>query len=238
MPPGVGDILELLRSGHIEVLGLIPLSSNYTFLARVTGGDQQALAVYKPIRGEQPLWDFPDGTLAAREVAAFAVSEAGGWDLVPPTVLRDDAPLGAGSLQLFIEHDPGRHFFVLVEERPDDFAPFAAFDAVINNADRKGGHVLEGKDGRLWAVDHGLSFHVDPKLRTVIWEFAEQPFARQIVRALERTEQALNGALNERLGELLSREEAHACLVRVRSLLSERRFPRPETDRPLPWPLV
>ena len=237
-PAGVGEILELLQTGNVEVLGLIPYSSNYTFLAKVTAGEAEALAVYKPIRGERPLWDFPDGTLAAREVAAFLLSEAGGWSLVPPTVLREDAPLGPGSLQFFIHHDPERHFFALVEERIDDFTVFAAFDAVINNADRKGGHVLEAKDGRLWAVDHGLSFHVEPKLRTVIWEFAEQPFEDGLRDILKRTEEQLEGALGERLTKILSLEESAATLARVKRLRAAGHFPTPETDRPLPWPLV
>ena len=237
-PTSVGDILDLLETGDVEVLGLIPYSSNYTFLARVTKGETEAHAVYKPIRGERPLWDFPDGTLAAREVAAFLVSEAGGWGLVPPTVLRDDAPLGAGSLQFFIDHDPERHFFVLVEEREKDFTAFAAFDAVINNADRKGGHVLEARDARLWAVDHGLSFHVEPKLRTVIWEFAEQPFEPALAATLASTEARLESDLGEKLAHLLSAEEAAATLDRVRRLRATGHFPTPETDRPLPWPLV
>ena len=237
-PPTVGEILELLSTGDVEVLGLIPYSSNYTFLARVTRGEDQVLAVYKPIKGERPLWDFPSGTLAAREVAAFLVSEAAGWNLVPPTVLRKDAPLGEGSLQFFVEHDPDRHFFVLIEERPDDFRTFAAFDVVINNADRKGGHVLEGKDGRLWAVDHGVSFHVEPKLRTVIWEFAERPLGTPILEALVRIEEELERGLSDEIEGLLSESEADATLERLRALRSSGSFPRPQSERPLPWPLV
>ena len=237
-PATVGDVLQLLRSGEVEVLGLIPYASNYTFLARVTKGDDEALAVYKPIRGERPLWDFPTGTLAAREVAAFLVSDASGWSLVPPTVLREEAPHGAGSLQFFIEHDPNRHYFVLFAERPEDFTTFAAFDVVINNADRKGGHVLEGTDGRLWAVDHGVSFHVDPKLRTVIWDFAEQPLSDDIVGGLARIESALSSDLGAEVARLLSRAEVDATLGRVRRLRASGRFPPPDTDRPLPWPLV
>src|SRR5680860_1009798 len=165
-----GDTVELLNRGEVEVLGLLPYSSNYVFLARITAEGEEALAVYKPTRGERPLWDFATGTLAAREVAAFMLSEAADWGLVPPTVLRSDAPMGAGSLQLFIDHDPERHCFVLAEERLDDLRPFAAFDVVINNADRKGGHVVEDSDGRLWGVDHGLSLiHIsEPTRRTPI----------------------------------------------------------------------
>ncbi|HEX2051662.1 MAG TPA: SCO1664 family protein [Actinomycetota bacterium] len=232
-------VLDLLSRGEVEVLGLLPYSSNYTFLARVGVPDGETLAVYKPRRGERPLWDFPHGTLAAREVAAYAVAEAAGWGFVPPTVLRDDAPLGAGSLQLFVEHDPERHYFVLFDERPDDFEPFVAFDAVVNNADRKGGHVLEDRDGRLWAVDHGLSFHVEPKLRTVIWEFADEPLGDAVRAALARLRGALDGGpLRAELAALLAPDEVAATARRVAELLAAGRYPAPAGDRPLPWPLV
>ena len=196
--------------------------------------------MYKPQRGERPLWDFPSGTLAARERAAFIVSEASGWDLVPPTVLRDDAPLGPGSLQLFIEHDPEVHYFTLMHDRIDEFAAFAAFDAVINNADRKSGHVLEDAAGKLWAVDHGLTFHVADKLRTVIWAFADEPLTPAVSTVLERlgTAMADGGALATDLAEVLTPSEAVATLERVEALLVEDRFPAPRSDRPLPWPLI
>jgi hypothetical protein len=232
---GISEALAVLQRGRIEVLGLLPYSSNYTFLARV----DDLLAVYKPRRGERPLWDFPAGTLAARERAAFVVSEAAGWHIVPPTILRD-GPLGDGSLQLFVEHDPDKHFFVLMEERLDEFRAFAAFDAVVNNADRKAGHVLEGPDGRVWAVDHGVSFHTEPKLRTVIWQFAEEPLGEDVRTRLEQLGSAVadpDGVGGE-LERLLSAEEAAATLARVETLLVEDRFPSPVGDRPLPWPLI
>lgn len=233
------DELEVLQRGGVEVMGLLPYSSNYTFLARVRLGETEALAVYKPKRGERPLRDFPQGTLAARERAAFLVSEAAGWDLVPVTVLRPDAPMGEGSLQLFVEHDPEVHYFTLMHDRLDEFAVFAAFDAVVNNADRKSGHVLEDAGGKLWAVDHGLTFNVEDKLRTVIWAFADEPLTRQIRSSLERLGAGLSdGGLSEALGALLSPEEATATLNRVETLLVEDRFPAPGTDRPLPWPLI
>lgn len=234
------EALEILGTGDVTVLGLLPYSSNYTFLARVERGNEEMLAVYKPRRGERPLWDFPAGSLAPREVAAWLISEAAKWRIVPPTVLRNDAPLGAGSLQLFVAHDPERHYFVLMEERLEDFAVFAAFDAVINNADRKAGHVIEDRAGKLWAVDHGLSFNVDHKLRTVIWQFAGERLGPRIRAALESVgaELAGHGAPYGRIAELLSTSEADATLARIESLLVEDCYPAPGADRPLPWPLI
>lgn len=224
----------------MEVLGLLPYSSNYTFLTRITSEAGECLAVYKPTRGERPLWDFPSGTLAAREVAAYAVSEASGWGIVPATVMREDAPLGPGSLQLFIEHDPDRHYFVLMEERAAELQRFAAFDVVVNNADRKSGHVLEDSDGSLWAVDHGLTFHIHPKLRTVIWDYAEQPLPDDVRKDLEglSAEAADAMRLGGTLAGLLSDEEAAATRARIESLVREDRFPLPSHDRPYPWPLI
>ena len=239
-PPEVDKTLETLRAGEIDVLGLLPYSSNYVFLARLEHAGSEELAVYKPRRGETPLWDFPEGTLAAREVAAFVVSEAAGWNLVPPTVLRDDAPMGPGSFQQFIEHDPERHFFTLAEERFDDFRAFAALDVVINNADRKGGHILEDAERRLWGVDHGLSFNLAPKLRTVIWAFAGDAIDHTIRRHLEAL--TLGFSTSEgwgaELGRLLSPAEARATVERATGLLDEGIFPCPETSHHLPWPLV
>ena len=232
--------VELLESGPIEVLGLLPYSSNYTFLARVGDGTDSTLAVYKPRRGEQPLWDFPTGTLAPREVAAYLVSEAAGWGLVPPTVLREVGPLGPGSLQHFVEHDPERHYLVLMEERRSDLEVFAAFDIVINNADRKSGHVLEDGAGRLWAVDHGLTFHPEPKLRTVIWTYAGEAVAPGLLDSISRLADALSpdGQLGVAIEQLLGEEARAATLARAEGLLAAKRFPEPSTDRPLPWPLV
>ena len=217
----------------------MPYSSNYTFLARLRLNDDEALAVYKPRRGERPLWDFPPGTLASRELAAYLVSRASGWDLVPVTVLRTDAPMGDGSLQLFVEHDPEAHYFTLMHDRLDEFARFAAFDVVVNNADRKSGHVIEDADHRLWAVDHGLTFHVDDKLRTVIWAFAEEPLTKDVRAGLERLGSSLSdGGLAEELAEVLGFDEVAATLARVETLLVEDSFPAPGSDRPLPWPLI
>ena len=231
------NVPHLLATGDVEVLGLLPNSSNYTFLARVRGADGAEInAVYKPRRGERPLWDFPHGSLAQREVAAFVVSEAAGWDIVPPTVLREDAPLGPGSLQLFVEHDPQRHFFVFEDEgRDDELMVFAVFDAVINNADRKGGHVIEDGARRLWAVDHGVTFHVEPKLRTVVWAFAESRLPAGLLADLE----GLGGTVREiGLERLLAPEEIEATARRIERLVEEGRFPAPSVSYPLPWPLI
>lgn len=221
------------------MLGLLPYSSNYTFLARLRLEGDETLAVYKPRRGERPLWDFPPGTLASRERAAYLVSRASGWDLVPITVLRRDAPLGEGSLQLFIEHDPEVHYFTLMHDRLDEFARFAAFDVVVNNADRKSGHVIEDAGRRLWAVDHGLTFHVEDKLRTVIWAFADEPLTKDVRSGLEKLGASLSDdGLASELSEVLSAGEVAATLARVETLLVEDSFPAPGTDRPLPWPLI
>ncbi|MDP9224284.1 MAG: SCO1664 family protein [Actinomycetota bacterium] len=230
----------VLEKGQVEVLGLLPYASNYTFLVRVRGDGSETYAVYKPNRGERPLWDFPGGSLAAREVAAFRVSEVAGWHIVPPTVLRDEAPLGPGSLQLFIEHDPELHYLTLMQEHLEDFRVFAALDIVVNNADRKAGHVLQDADGRVWAVDHGLTFHVEPKLRTVIWQFAQEPLGDRLRWQLDDLGARLSttGALGDELAQLLSPAESTATLARVETLLVEDRFPAPGFDRPLPWPLI
>jgi hypothetical protein len=232
------ELVELLSTGDVEVLGLLPYSSNYVFLARV-GGDG-VYAVYKPQKGERPLWDFPAGTLAAREVAAYLVSEAGGWSFVPPTVMREDAQLGPGSLQVFIPHDPNRHYFTLMEERPDDFEPFVSFDVVINNADRKAGHVIEDADKALWAVDHGVAFNSEPKLRTVIWELAESELGSGERDRLERLGEAVRDGsdLGRDLAGVLSPPEIAATLARIKALLDADRYPAPGEARHLPWPLV
>ena len=231
--------LELLRTGDIEVLGLLPFSSNYVFLSKVTAEGDELLAVYKPQRGERPLWDFPAGTLAAREVAAYEVSAALGWGIVPDTVLREDAPLGPGSLQVFIEHDPERHFFHLMDDHGDVLKRFAAFDIVVNNADRKGGHVIEGPDGHIWGVDHGLTFNLEPKLRTVIWGFAGESLS-ELADDLRRAGESLRptGELFARLRELLSSEEATETSARLDHLVAAGEFPAPEGPFAMPWPLV
>ncbi len=190
-------VLEILMEGELEVQGLFPWSSNYTFLASLTRppGQQKLLAVYKPCRGERPLWDFPEGTLCQREFASYLVSQVLGWPRIPPVVFRDDGPEGPGSVQLFIDADFEAHYFNLrhLATFTDDFRRMALFDYVINNADRKGGHCLKDKNGKIWAIDHGLTFHTARKLRTVIWEFSDEAVPPPLLKDLER----LRGLLSE-----------------------------------------
>jgi uncharacterized repeat protein (TIGR03843 family) len=230
---------RMLAEGEMEVLGLMPRASNYTFLARVRLGDDETYAVYKPREGEMPLWDFPDGTLCRREVAAYVVASALGWPNVPPTVLRD-GPAGAGSVQRFVEFDPHEHYFTLQERRPDDFRRVAAFDAIVNNADRKSGHCLLGTDGRIHLIDHGVCFGVEPKLRTVIWEFAGEPVSDAVLHDVRRLCEELgpDGPLRRLLGELLDDDEIDATATRARALVRSGRFPHPGAGRPYPWPAV
>jgi hypothetical protein len=230
--------LDLLSSGELELLGLMPDASNYTFLAEVSDGGGSALAVYKPRRGEMPLWDFPDGTLCRREVAAYELSAGLGWPAVPPTVLRE-GPHGIGSVQLFVEANPNEHFFTLRESRLHDFLPVALFDAVANNADRKGGHCLLGTDGTIWAVDHGVCFGVEPKLRTVIWEFAGERIPAPLLADISRvTGELSTGILGDRLADLLAPEEVEALAARGGTLARSGCFPLPSSERPYPWPPV
>jgi uncharacterized repeat protein (TIGR03843 family) len=231
------DVLPLLEHSDLEILGLLPRSSNYTFLARATGADD-VLVVYKPRAGEAPLWDFPEGTLCQREVAAYLVARAIGWPPVPPTVLRD-GPEGPGSAQLFVPFDQNEHYFTLAETRLEDFRTVAAFDVVVNNADRKAGHCLLAGDGAIVVVDHGVCFHRAPKLRTVIWEFAGEPLGDAVSDGLRRLLDAVGGgALERRLGGLLSAAEIAALRRRTEALLRAGVFPRPGPGRPYPWPVV
>ncbi|MEX2275804.1 MAG: SCO1664 family protein [Actinomycetota bacterium] len=235
------DAERLLAGGNIEILGLMPRSSNYTFLAKVVPErpeDPEVLAIYKPRRGEQPLWDFPDGTLANREVAAFRVATQLGWPFVPPTVLRD-GPEGPGSVQLFLEFDPQQHFFTLFDHHESEFRQVAVFDAIANNADRKGGHTLLAHDGRVFVIDHGVCFNAAPKLRTVIWEFEGEPIEADLLADLERLRASLDaGSLGRDLAALLTREEIDATLRRTGELLASKVFPSPGDELPYPWPAI
>jgi len=234
--PPAADDLSLLAEGEVEIVGRMPWSSNRTFLATCTRGEVEVPAVYKPGRGERQLWDFPDG-IYRREVAAYELSAALGWDLVPLTVERDDAPLGPGSLQRFVPADFSQHHFTLVEDdtHHDRLRAICAFDVVANNTDRKSGHCLLGEDGRIWAIDNGLCFHHEPKLRTVIWEFAGEPLPPALLDGLGR----VAAHPPDVLGTLLSSREVAAVAQRARGLLSAGRFPVPDPDRHhYPWPLV
>jgi uncharacterized repeat protein (TIGR03843 family) len=231
--------LELLTEGELEVLGRIPWASNATLLARVCRDQTDSLAIYKPRRGEQPLWDFPDGTLYRREVAAYLVSEALGWGLVPPTVVRG-GPFGIGSVQRYVEADAQLTAFELVEHGNRAMPLVAAFDVVVNNADRKGGHCLAATlDGRVWAIDHGVCFHREPKLRTVLWDFAGQALPPAVVADLERLAATVrDGPLGRELRGLLEPAEIAALAARTLALASSGCLPLPSGRRPYPWPLV
>lgn len=230
---------ELLATGGMEVVGRVAWSSNAALLVTVVGDAGEMLAVYKPQQGERPLWDFPDGSLCRREVASFRVSEALGWDIVPTTVLRD-GPYGVGMVQRFVEHDPDDHYFTLLEDHPDEFRRFAAFDVVINNADRKGGHCLrEMTTGHLYGIDHGLTFHVGPKLRTVIWDFAAEPVPDALLADVDTLRGALCGALGDQLRGLLHPAELTALDRRIDDLLLTRRYPEPDEGyHSVPWPVI
>jgi len=229
---------EILRDGETEVLGRMPWSSNATYLVMVTRGADQMFAVYKPQKGERPLWDFARGTLCMREVAAYEVSAALGWDIVPDTVLRD-GPAGLGSMQRFVEHDPEEHYFTLLADHEDDFRRMAAFDVVINNTDRKGGHCLRTADGRIVGIDHGVTFHAQWKLRTAIWDFEGESIAPPVCADLHRLVDELHGDLGDRLEPLLDRFERDALRARTEHLLATGVLPRPDAGHhSVPWPLV
>jgi uncharacterized repeat protein (TIGR03843 family) len=234
--------LELLRDGELEIVGRMVEASNLNLYCTVTRHcpdpepDLVAACVYKPIRGERPLDDFPDGTLANREVAAYRVSRATGWNLVPPTVLRE-GPLGSGMAQLWIDVDEGVDIVERIRSGDPALRRMAVFDAVINNADRKGGHMLPVASGHIYGVDHGVCFSPDPKLRTILWGWRGRRFDADEIAMLEGLAVALTGELGEGLGELLSPHEVAATARRVRRLLRQGTFPQPDPERPaIPWP--
>ncbi|MBB4919553.1 SCO1664 family protein [Streptosporangium saharense] len=231
--------LRLLRDGHLEVEGRLVEASNMTLYCSVRLGGLSAACVYKPVRGERPLWDFPDGTLASREVAAFEVSAATGWRIVPPTVYRD-GPFGPGMCQLWIDADPDVDLMVLIRSRQPSLRRMAVFDAVVNNADRKGGHLLPLPDGHIHGVDHGVCFATENKLRTVLWQWRGKPLSREAVNVLARLERDLEqGSLGRRLRELLTPAEVEATGARVRKLLDTGLHPLPSQDWPaIPWPPI
>jgi uncharacterized repeat protein (TIGR03843 family) len=258
-------LADRLRSAPVEVVGRFADASNATLLVRLTDRDERSLeqleralgrapelddldpddlAVYKPQRGERPLWDFPAGTLHLREIAAHEVSLALGWEQVPATVLRVEAPFGVGSMQRYVAHDVEQHYFTLLEDGdPAVVAQLEAmvvFDALIENADRKAGHVLfvPGPPGRVWLVDHGVCFHTEPKLRTVAWELAGGPVPPRLLADVDRLRERLAGDLGARLGTLLTSDEVAALTRRCVELLARGTYPRPTVPHPYPWPLL
>ena len=234
--------LEVLGEGEIEIVGRLLGSSNHAMLCRVRlpcpdpEPPTVLEAVYKPTAGERPLDDFPDGTLSHREVAAYLVSEAMGWSIVPPTIRRD-GPFGDGALQLWIDLDPTVDVVAMVVEDDRRLRRIATFDAAVNNTDRKGGHLLPVPGGHVYGVDHGVTFSSVPKLRTVLWGWRGRPFAADERAGLARLADALRGDLAGDLAGLLTRGEIAATRRRVVSLLESGRFPQPRPDWPaIPWP--
>ena len=235
--------LEVLERGALQMQSLLPWGSNYTFLVSVILNSVQTAAIYKPREGERPLWDFPDGTLCLREVAAFVVSQALDWLVVPPTVLRE-GPHGLGMLQFYIACNPDEHYFTLKEDTrfQEQFRQIALFDLLINNADRKSGHCLRDENDHIWGIDHGVCFSIEPKLRTVIWEFAGQPIPDRLVAGLKafrsRFDQHDDPYLDA-LNQLLEKREIAALKRRTDQLIQSGCFPKPLPGyRQIPWPPV
>jgi hypothetical protein len=236
------DAIDLLREAAVEEAALLAAGSNYVYLLTLqhrTAGE--GYAVYKPQRGEAPLGDFPDGTLYRREYAAYLVSEAIGWHLIPPMVVREEGmPYGVGMVQLFVQHDPSQHFFTLREGRVDEMRRIALFDWFTNNADRKGGHTLLANDGRLWCIDQGLTFHVDDKLRTVIWDFQGEPVPPELVEEVCEFGQRLEADqhLRSELLRWITENELQRLQYRIEVVDRLRVFPAAPQHRPYPWPMI
>ncbi len=260
-------VLGILRAGEAELRGLFRLGSNDTFLCEMHSAAGTLPTVYKPARGERPLWDFPSGTLGRREAAAFETARFLDWDFVPPTVFRADGPLGPGSFQEYLDLDFERNYFLLREQEPDALRRVAAFDILINNADRKALHVCCDAAGRIRLIDHGVCFHRDWKLRTVIWDFAGEELPREIIAILDRLLESMaglpgepkrpagqaqtvnpvlqpdasiggpKGGLRAILAPFLSRAEVDAVETRARTLREESRFPQPGPGLSVPWPI-
>lgn len=228
------------QQGELEIKGQFILGSNYTFLVTVHYEGLEIPAVYKPTKGEQPLWDFPENTLAKREVAAYLVSEALGFHFVPYTTIREDGPFyGSGSLQRYIEYDPEYHYFSFSEEDKERLKPVVFFDLLVNNADRKGSHVFIEKDcDKLWAIDHGICFHEEDKLRTVIWDFAGQPIPKELCEKLQILLSGNTKLLTD-LQVYLSAPEIAALTRRAKALQTVKKFPQlPRNRRVYPYPPV
>lgn len=220
------DILRLLQRGEIEIEGLTRAGSNYTFAVTVTYDDRKCMGIYKPRKGEAPLWDFPSGTLYKREYAAYLLALILGWDVVPLTIIRD-GPHGVGSLQFFIDHDPHENYYTIKEQHPEQLKVICCFDLLANNADRKPGHCILDEDGKVWSIDHGLTFSADMKVRTVIWDFGDEPIPDELIEGVEWLQGQLldpKGRLKEML-QLLAQDEVSALAQRCSWLLNNRTYP-------------
>jgi len=228
-------IIAALTHGDYTLRGQFMLGSNYTFLVDVQHEGETFKAVYKPCKGEQPLWDFPDNTLALREVAAYQLSEALGLHIVPVTLFREDGPHGPGSLQQYIEYDVEYHYFNFTVEDKQKLRPVVFFDILANNADRKGSHVFfEDETHRLYAIDHGICFHEENKLRTVLWDFAGQAIPDELLAPL-----SLTGNWSALFEPYLSPREIDALLFRAEELCESKVFPRPlQGRRAYPYPPI
>jgi hypothetical protein len=237
METSLVTLQTVLANGQIEIKGQFTRGNNYTFLVNVIYEGSEAPAVYKPMRGEQPLWDFPENTLAGREVCAWQVSQALGIGMVPFTLLRD-GPLGPGSLQQYIDHDPNKHYFTFKPAELERLRPVVLFDLLVNNADRKGSHILvEKRTHKLYLIDHGLCFHVEDKLRTVIWDFAGEPIPPDLLASLSAFRAQAD--LPALLAPYLIQEEVTALYQRAEALLASGVFPSPPEDRrAFPFPPV
>lgn len=234
------DIVNLFIDGSMQDCRLTPEGSNYTFYATLADcHSNECRVVYKPRRGEAPLWDFADGTLYMREYATYLLSEALGWGLVPYTTVRDGT-YGIGSVQLYIESDPGAHYFTMRDEYRDALLQICAFDVIANNADRKASHCLLGSDDRVWAIDHGVTFHSEPKLRTVIWEFAGLRIPDSVMEDIEfiARDYDLSGGLREILSPFLDFSEVEALWSRIQAMINHPVYPFPSSRRSVPWPWI
>jgi len=244
------ETLTILQQGKLSLRGEFMWGSNYTYLAEVEHEGEKLPAVYKPTKGVRPLWDFPTPSLARREVAAYLTSQALGWELVPPTAFRRDGPLGTGSLQLYVEHDPEYHYFNFSPEDRQRLRPTVLFDLIANNADRKGSHILLDRQRHIWLIDHGICFHAEDKLRTVAWDFAGESIPAKLSADLQVFQQKLAQegtpgenpgvtSLQSELPHYLTHTEIIAMKRRVERLLASGCFPNPDPNRrQYPWPPV
>lgn len=233
-------LTDVLERATVQEAKLLPSGSNYVFVLALQDDEAgPGAAIYKPERGEAPLWDYPEGSLYRRERAAYLLSEALGWGIVPPTVIRD-GPHGVGMAQLHIDHDPRVHFFTFREEREADLRRIALFDVLANNGDRKGGHCLLDGEGHIWGIDHGLTFHQQTKLRTVIWDYAGDRVQRETLEDVQRLSEMLRRGdppLDE-VDDLLGKGERKALRGRVEWVLKHKAYPNPPSYRAVPWPAI